>query len=288
VTATLAGVLPPLREVIRRHGLAADKRLGQHFLLDPSILQKITHAALPLEGRIVLEVGPGPGGLTRALLATEALGVVAVERDPRCIAALDPLRAAFPERLRIIAADARDTPPGGLGDGRPIVIVANLPYNVGTELLLGWLGELEGIERMVLMFQREVAQRLAAAPGTGDWGRLGVLVQTLCTVERLFDLPAAAFVPPPTVVSSVVRIVPRPDRPEPERVAALELITRAAFGQRRKMLRAALRSLTPSPELLLEPVGVAGERRAETLSLAELMALADAWRTLKARTSPPA
>lgn len=288
MTGTPAGPLPPLREVIRHYGLAADKRLGQHFLLDPSILRTIAQAALPLDGRIVLEVGAGPGGLTRALLATEALRVVAIERDPRCVAALEPLRAAFPERLRVVAADARETSPAGLGDGRPVVIVANLPYNVGTELLLGWLGELDGIERMVLMFQREVGERLAAKPGTADWGRLGVLVQTLCTVERLFDLPAAAFVPPPTVVSSVVRIVPRPDRPKPERIAALELVTRAAFGQRRKMLRAALRGLIPSPELLLERVGVAGERRAETLSLAELMALADAWRDLKARTSPPA
>jgi 16S rRNA (adenine1518-N6/adenine1519-N6)-dimethyltransferase len=268
--------LPPLREVIRRHGLVAHKRLGQHFLLDPSILASIARAAEPLDGRIVLEVGPGPGGLTRALLASGVERVVAVEQDARCVAALGELVALSEGRLELVQADARKFELGAIAGGRPVSIVANLPYNVGTELLLGWLHKLDRVERMVLMFQREVALRLAARPGEAAWGRLGVLAQSLCRVERLFDLPAAAFVPPPSVASSIVRLTPLQDRPPAPLVAHLEIVTRAAFGQRRKMLRSALRAAFAEPETALAQLEIAPSRRAETLSLAEFLGLARA------------
>jgi 16S rRNA (adenine1518-N6/adenine1519-N6)-dimethyltransferase len=264
--------------VLRRHGIRADKRLGQHFLLDPGILRRVVAAADPLAGRTVLEVGPGPGGLTAGLLATDAARVVAVERDPRFLPPLQELAERHPGRLTLVPADALRFDPAPLAADGPLLVVANLPYNVGTELLLGWLHRLELFERLVLMFQKEVALRLAAAPGTADYGRLAVLAQRLCVVERLFDLPPTAFTPPPRVSSSVVRLVPRPDRPEPEALAALEAVTRAAFGQRRKMLRASLRSLSPDAEALLAAAGIEPTWRAESLSLAEFERLAEVWR----------
>ena len=265
--------------VLRRHGIRADKRLGQHFLLDPGILRRVVAAAAPLAGRTVLEIGPGPGGLTASLLASDAARVVAVERDPRFLPPLQELAERHPGRLTLVPADALRFDPAPLAADGPLLVVANLPYNVGTELLLGWLHRLELFERLVLMFQKEVALRLAAAPGTADYGRLAVLAQRLCVVERLFDLPPTAFTPPPRVSSSVVRLVPRPDRPEPEALAALEAVTRAAFGQRRKMLRASLRSLSPDTEALLAAAGIEATRRAESLSLAEFERLAEVWRS---------
>jgi 16S rRNA (adenine1518-N6/adenine1519-N6)-dimethyltransferase len=228
----------------------------------------------------VLEVGPGPGGLTAALLEAGAARVVAVERDPRFLPALAELAARHEGRLEVVQADALAFDPGPLAAsaGGPLVVVANLPYNVGTELLLGWLHRLELFARLVLMFQKEVALRLTAAPGTPDYGRLAVLAQRLCEVRRLFDLPPAAFTPPPKVSSSVVRLLPRPDRPDRESLAALEAVTRAAFGQRRKMLRTSLRTLSPEPEPLLAAAGIDPTRRPETLTIGELERLASAWR----------
>jgi 16S rRNA (adenine1518-N6/adenine1519-N6)-dimethyltransferase len=260
-------------DALRRHGLTADKRLGQHFLLDPSILRRIVEAAEPLAGRTVLEVGPGPGGLTAALLATDAREVVAVERDPRFLPVLAELAATHSGRLELIAADAMRLDLERLGNV-PAIVVANLPYNIATELLVAWLERVERFERFVLMFQKEVGLRLAATPGGADWGRLAVLAQRLCTVERLFDLPPAAFTPPPKVSSTVIRLSPRADQPTPAMRRALEAVTRAAFGQRRKMLRSSLRPLFADPEHVLAGAGIDPERRAETLKLNEFEQLA--------------
>lgn len=256
------------------------KRLGQHFLHDPAILRRIVAAAEPLAGASVLEVGPGPGGLTRALLASGVARLTAIDPDPRSIAALRPLEAEAGGRLTPILGDALGLEPTVAGTR--IVIVANLPYNVATALLLRWLDRLEAIERMVLMFQREVAQRLVAAPGTADYGRLGVLAQRLCRVERLFDLPPGAFVPPPKVWSSVVRLTPRLDRPDATHRAALEAVTRVAFGHRRKMLRSSLGALGIDSRALLDHAGIDARRRAETLDLDELDRLAEAFGRLSA------
>lgn len=275
--------LPPLRETIRRAGLAPDKRLGQHFLLDPAILARIAAAAGPLAGRTVLEIGPGPGGLTRALLAAGAARVVAVERDPRCVAALADLATAAAGRLRLVEADALAFDPSGLAPPGALLVVANLPYNIGTELLLGWLRRAECFDRLVLLFQREVALRLVAAPGGAAYGRLSVLAQLVCRVVRLFDLPPGAFLPPPRVASSLVRLVPRPDRPSGVELAAIERVTAAAFGRRRKMLRQSLKSLGPEPEALLAPLGIPPTLRAETLPPATFRALA---RALPAQPPP--
>jgi 16S rRNA (adenine1518-N6/adenine1519-N6)-dimethyltransferase len=258
----------------RPGGYRPRKRLGQHFLFDPRILRRIVAAAGPLGDATVLEVGPGPGGLTRAILAAGPARLVAIDADPRSIAALEPLEAEAGGRLRLMEGDALELDPASITEGRPLVAIANLPYNIGTELLLRWLARLEPFRVLVLMFQREVALRLAAACGSADWGRLAVMAQSCCTVERLFDLPPGAFVPPPKVRSSVVRLVPRPERPDTRRRALLEQVTRAAFGQRRKMLRASLASLPVPPGPLLERAGIAPTRRAETLELAELDRLA--------------
>ena len=257
-----------------RLGLAADKRLGQHFLFDPSILRRIAAAAGELAGAEVLEVGPGPGGLTRALLAAGAARVVAVERDPRFVEHLQGLAAESAGRLELVAADALEVDPCALARGGSLRIVANLPYNVATPLLFGWLERLSCIERMVLMFQKEVALRLAAAPGGGDYGRLAVMAQSLCRVERLFDLPPAAFTPPPKVSSSVVRLTPLPEQPSPALRATLAELARAAFGQRRKMLRASLRGVTPDPLALLAAAGIEPTRRAEELDVGQFQLLA--------------
>jgi 16S rRNA (adenine1518-N6/adenine1519-N6)-dimethyltransferase len=266
---------PSLAETIRRHGLSADKRLGQHFLVDPAILARIAAAAAPLAGLTVVEIGAGPGGLTRALLATDAARIVAVETDRRCVAALDELAAATGDRLRVVAGDAlaldrreHATP--------PTAIVANLPYNIATELIVRWLRAPAGLVRLVLLVQREVADRLAAAPGTAAYGRLSVLAQWAARVEALFELPPGAFRPPPKVRSRVVRLSPYAEPPVPARLATLERVTAAAFGQRRKMLRSSLKSLGRDPAALCAAAGIAPARRAETLTLAEFAALADA------------
>ena len=271
--------LPPLSAVIGRHGLHPKRALGQHFLLDPSLCERIARTAQPGASAVILEVGPGPGGLTRALLAAGAARVVAVEKDHRCVAALGELQARYPDRLEIVEGDALSFDIATLGPAR-IGIVANLPYNVGTRLLLRWLEQVERIESMTLMFQKEVAARITAAGGK-DYGGLSVRAQWLCTCERLFDVSPRAFVPPPGVLSSVVRLVPRATPLAPAEPDALDAVTRAAFGQRRKMLRRALRTLTPEPLVLLERAGISPEARAETLSVAEFCALARAWAAMR-------
>ena len=271
--AAVQPALPPLREVIRRHDLGARKSLGQHFLLDVNLVGRIARAAGPLAGVHVIEIGPGPGGLTRALLASDAASVLAIERDQRCVGALADLAAAYPSRLSVIAGDALEIDPVELTPG-PRKIVANLPYNIATALLLAWLPRLDAFESLTLMFQKEVAERLIARPRTKEYGRLSVLVQWLAEVTLLFDVPATAFVPPPKITSTVVRIVPRAVPLAPCRRETLERVTAAAFGQRRKMLRQSLKILGPAPENLLADAQIAPTRRAEELSVEEFCALA--------------
>jgi 16S rRNA (adenine1518-N6/adenine1519-N6)-dimethyltransferase len=263
--------LPPLREVIARHGIGAKKALGQHFLFDLNLTGRIARAAGPLDTGTVIEIGAGPGGLTRSLLAAGAARVVAVERDPRCLAALEELAAAYPGQLDILAGDALALDPLE-ASVPPRRIVANLPYNIATALLLRWLDRIGEYESLTLMFQREVAQRLVAAPRSAAYGRLSIVVQWLAEARLLFDVPARAFVPPPKVESSVVRLVPRPLPLAPADKPALERVTAAAFGQRRKMLRSSLKDL--GGEALLHRAGVAPTARAEELSVAEFCALA--------------
>ena len=269
-----AAALPPLRQVIARHGIAARRTLGQHFLLDLNLTARIARAAGDLAGVTVIEIGPGPGGLTRSLLAAGASRVIAIERDERCVGALEELAAAYPGRLELVLADALDVPAGRLGEP-PRRIVANLPYNVATPLLLGWLADITAFDRLVLMFQKEVALRLVAAPRSKDYGRLSVITQWLTDAKRLFDIPPQAFTPPPKVVSSVVELRPRPAPLAADR-ATLERVTAAAFGQRRKMLRQSLRSIADDPVALLGTIGLSGTSRAEELTVAEFCALARA------------
>lgn len=265
--------LPDLRETIARHGLAARKSLGQHFLLDPAVCARIATIAAPLEGRHVLEVGPGPGGLTRALLASPAEHVVAVELDRRAIAALAELSDAFPGRLTVVEGDAMKVDTLPLLPAGPRRVVANLPYNVGTPLLIGWLKEAALFESLTLMFQQEVAERIVAAPDTEAYGRLSVLAQWRCSCRMAMRLPPGAFSPPPKVWSAVVHLVPHAEDPGPVLLSAMERLTAAAFGQRRKMLRSSLKSLGGA-DTLLEAGGIDPTRRAETLSIAEFDKLA--------------
>ncbi len=264
--------LPSLRDTIARHGLDARKSLGQHFLLDPALCARIAALAGDLTGRQVLEVGPGPGGLTRALLASPAAHIHAVELDRRAIAALQELAAAYPGRLTIQEADALGVDVVATLPA-PRRIIANLPYNVATPLLVGWLRRAADLESMTLMFQQEVAERICAAPDSDQYGRLGVLAQWRCQARFLMSLPPGAFSPPPKVFSAVVGLIPHAEDPGPALFATMERVTAAAFGQRRKMLRGSLKSLG-KPEELLEQAGISGERRAETLSIAEFDRLA--------------
>jgi len=270
--------LPPLREVIRQHGLVAKKSLGQNFLFDLNLASRIARAAGPLEGTSILEIGPGPGGLTRALLALGATRVIAIERDRRAIAALQEIAAYYPNRLDIIEADALSFDPKPHLPSGPVRIVANLPYNIATALLIAWLS-IEPwppwYDAAVLMFQREVAERIVAAPGSKSYGRLSILVQWRCEARILFDVNAAAFVPPPKVTSSLVRIVPRAV-PLPCERRLLERVTQAAFGQRRKMLRQSLRPLGPEAADLIAQAGLDPTVRAEDISVAGFVALAQA------------
>ena len=270
--------LPPLREVIRRHGLAAKKSLGQNFLLDLNLAARIARAGGPLAGVTVFEVGPGPGGLTRALLALGAGRVIAVERDQRAIAALHEIAAHYPGRLDVVAADALTFDPRPQLPRGPVRIVANLPYNIATALLVSWL-VIEPwppwYDCAILMFQREVAERIVAEPHSKSYGRLSVLAQWRCETRILFDVSASAFVPPPNVKSSLVRLVPRP-APMPCERQLLEGVTKAAFGQRRKMLRQSLRSLDVDVAALLAVAGLDATARAEELSIADFVALARA------------
>ncbi|MCW8084121.1 16S rRNA (adenine(1518)-N(6)/adenine(1519)-N(6))-dimethyltransferase RsmA [Sabulicella glaciei] len=255
----------------RRFGLDARKALGQHFLLDEAVCRRVALLAGDLSGRHVLEVGPGPGGLTRALLASPLAHLTAVELDERALAALAELEAAQPGRLTVLRQDALRF--DGTALPAPRQVVANLPYNVGTPLLLGWLAQAAAWERLVLMFQEEVAQRIVAAPGTEHYGRLAVIAQWVAKCFIGLRLPPGAFRPPPRVHSAVVVLQPRADQPEPALFRAMERVTAAAFGQRRKMLRGALKSLGGA-EALLEGAGIAGEKRAEELPIPAFEALA--------------
>jgi 16S rRNA (adenine1518-N6/adenine1519-N6)-dimethyltransferase len=272
----LEDALPPLREVIARHGLMAKRSLGQNFLLDLNLTRRIARAAGPLEGVTVVEIGPGPGGLTRALLLEGASKVVAIERDSRAIAALDEIAAAYPGRLEIIEGDAlaADLWAHAKGSAK---IVANLPYNIATVLLVRWLTETPWppwFSSLTLMFQREVAERITAGPGSKDYGRLSVLCQYLCQARKLFDVNRAAFTPAPKVTSSVVQLVPIA-RPAPAcALPLLERVTAAAFGQRRKMLRASLRPVFADPESTLASLAIDPEARAEDLTVAQFAAIA--------------
>jgi 16S rRNA (adenine1518-N6/adenine1519-N6)-dimethyltransferase len=268
--------LPPLRDAIRRHGLTARKSLGQNFLLDLNLTGRIARAAGPLEGVTVLEVGPGPGGLTRALLSEGAARVIAVERDERAIALLGEIAAHYPGRLHIVSGDALtfDMKPY-LGEG-PVRVAANLPYNIATALLISWL-TIEPwpawYDRLTLMFQREVAERIVAKPGSKTYGRLSVLAGWRTAAKILFDIAPSAFVPPPKVTSSVVQLVPR-QTPLPCDRRALERVTEAAFGQRRKMLRQSLKQLGIDPIPLLENAGIDPTARAEDIAVEGFVALA--------------
>ncbi|MGD1878602.1 MAG: 16S rRNA (adenine(1518)-N(6)/adenine(1519)-N(6))-dimethyltransferase RsmA [Kiloniellaceae bacterium] len=269
--------LPPLREIIARYGLGARKALGQHFLLDLSLTGRIARAAPDLSQGTVIEVGPGPGGLPRALLAAGTARLVAVEKDRRCIEALAELAAAYPDRLEIVEGDALELDLASLGPA-PRQIVSNLPYNISTALLVDWLSALArdpgAFSAMTLMFQKEVAERLVAPPRSRNFGRLSVLTQWLCAPRPLFDIPPQAFTPPPKVVSTVVAMTPRPTPLAPATLSVLEKVTAAAFGQRRKMLRQSLKSLGVDPTPLFEATGIAPTARAEELSVEDFCALA--------------
>ena len=264
--------LPPLREVLDAHGLSADKRFGQHFLLDLNVTRKIARLAGPFDGDVVIEVGPGPGGLTRALLETDASAVIAVEKDRRFIPLLQELGAASEDRLTVIEADALKVDELDLLEGRTGHLVSNLPYNVGTPLLIKWLTGPWRPRSLTLMFQLEVAERIVARPGTGAYGRLAVLAQWRSTARIAMKVHRSAFVPPPKVMSAVVHIVAAA-QPEEVRAATLERLTAAAFGQRRKMLRRSLAGL-PGAVAALEALGIDPERRAETLAVADFVAVA--------------
>ena len=270
--------LPPLREVIAGLDLQARRSLGQNFILDLNLTRRIARLAAPLDHATAFEIGPGPGGLTRALLMEGAARVVAVERDPRCLPALEAIAAAYPGRLEVIQGDALETDLAAhLRPDAGAVIVANLPYNVATLLLVGWLEADPWPSwwgRMVLMFQREVAERIVAEPGSKAFGRLSVLAQYRCEARIVMSLPPEAFTPPPKVSSAVVEFIPRPSPRPVCSIAALGRLTQAAFGQRRKMLRVSLKQLTPMPELLLREAGIDPQKRAEQLSVEDFARLA--------------
>ncbi len=269
--------LPPLRDVIRKHDLAAKKSLGQNFLLDLNLTARIARAAGPYDNDItIVEIGPGPGGLTRALLSAGAQRVIAIERDHRAIAALNEISDHYPGRLSVIEDDALTFDPRSLLQGKCARIVANLPYNIATPLLISWLTTdpwPPWYDRLVLMFQREVAERIAAAPGSKTYGRLSVLTQWRTAPRILFDISPKAFMPPPKVTSSVVEFLPRPD-PLPCDRRALEKVAEAAFGQRRKMLRQSLKTLGRDPTPMLDEAGIAGTARAEEIPVEGFVRLA--------------
>ena len=268
--------LPPLRDVIREYSLSARKSLGQNFLLDLNLTARIARAAGPLEGATVIEIGPGPGGLTRALLALGAAHVIAIEHDERAIPALEAIARRYPGRLEIVCADAQSFDPTPYLGSTKAKIVANLPYNIATNLLIGWLS-IEPwppwYDMMVLMFQREVAERIVAREDEEAYGRLGVLANWRAETKILFDISPGAFVPQPKVTSSVVRLVPR-EKPEPCDRRTLEQVTAAAFNQRRKMLRQSLKSLPADPSKLLAAANIDPTRRAETVPISGFVTMA--------------
>jgi 16S rRNA (adenine1518-N6/adenine1519-N6)-dimethyltransferase len=270
--------LPPLRDVIRRHGLTAKKSLGQNFLLDLNLTARIARAAGPLDGITVVEIGPGPGGLTRALLALGAKRVIAIERDERAIAALREIAAHYPGRLEVIAGDALRLDPRAYLGGEPARVVANLPYNIATALLIGWLTTEPWppwYDQLIVMFQREVAMRIVAKVGDKAYGRLAVLAGWRTQAKILFDIAPTAFVPPPKVTSSVIRLIPRaaPLACDPR---LIQKVTEAAFGQRRKMLRQSLKTLGVDAGALLAEAGIEPTARAEEIPVEGFVALARA------------
>jgi len=272
--------LPPLREVVRTHGLMAKKSLGQNFLFDLNLTSRIARSAGPLEDATVIEVGPGPGGLTRAILAAGAKRVIAIERDARCLPVLAEISERYPGRLEVIEADALEFDPRSMIGEGPVRIISNLPYNVGTALLTGWLAVEEWPpwwSSLTLMFQREVAERIVAdETDPKDYGRLGVLCGWRTEARILFDVPPSAFVPPPKITSSIVHLTPTQD-PLPCRIGALEAVTRAAFGQRRKMLRQSLKSIAPEPSAIIAAAGLEETTRAENVPVEGFVALANAF-----------
>jgi 16S rRNA (adenine1518-N6/adenine1519-N6)-dimethyltransferase len=267
--------LPPLRDVIARHGLDAKKALGQNFILDLNLTQKVARNAGSLEGVTVIEVGPGPGGLTRAILALGAKKVIAIERDPRCLPALQEIADHYPGRLEVIEGDALKTDFASVAPGEPVKIIANLPYNVGTQLLVNWLlpGQWPPFwQSLTLMFQKEVGQRIVAREDDNHYGRLGVLCGWRTEAHMAFDIPPQAFTPPPKVTSTVVHLVPI-EKPLPCDPDKLEKVTQVAFGQRRKMLRQSLKPI--GGEALLARAEINPQRRAETLSVEEFCRIAN-------------
>lgn len=276
-----ADPLPPLREVMAAHGLTAKKSLGQNFLFDLNLTRRIARAAGPLEDSTIYEVGPGPGGLTRALLIEGASKVIAVERDERCLPALEEIATSWPGHLVVIQADALELDESKLFGNEPVRIAANLPYNAGTALLVKWLTPPSWPpfwQSLTLMFQREVAERIVARPDTEHYGRLSVLAQWRTRGKILFDVSRQAFTPPPKITSSIVRIEPLERPIAPCELHDLEKVTEAAFGQRRKMLRQSLKQLVPDTEALLNAAGVDPTARPEQLSVAEFASLARAYR----------
>jgi 16S rRNA (adenine1518-N6/adenine1519-N6)-dimethyltransferase len=271
--------LPPLRDVIAAHDLRAKKSLGQNFLLDLNLTRRIARAAGANDGGVFYEVGPGPGGLTRALLAEGASRVIAVERDARCLPALAEIAGTYPGKLEVVSADALETDEQSLLHGETVRVAANLPYNIGTALLIKWLTPANWPpfwSSLTLMFQREVAERIVAKPDTEHYGRLSVIAQWRSTAKILFDVSRSAFVPPPSVTSSIVRLEPLAEPAAPCRLGDLERVTQAAFGQRRKMLRQSLKSLSPDAESLIRAAGIDPTARAENLSVADFASLARA------------
>ncbi len=266
--------LPTIKEVITKYSINADKKLGQNFLFDLNLTDKIARSAGNLQGKTVIEIGPGPGGLTRSLLAMGAEKVIAIEKDYRCIAALnDYLAPAFPGRLEIIEDDAMKSDVYDKFTSNT-KIVANLPYNIATELLFIWLSKARNFESMTLMFQREVAMRIMAKPRTKDYGRVSVKAQWLCDVDHQFDIPPQAFYPPPKVTSTVITITPRKEPLVELSESKLDVLLRAAFNQRRKMLKVSLKQILDDPYTILDKAGIDGTRRPEELSVIELCNLA--------------
>lgn len=278
---TAVAALPPLRETIARYELNAKKNLGQNFLLDLNLTARIARSAGDLSGVNVIEIGPGPGGLTRALVQTGAAHVYAIERDDRCVTALQELVSAANGRLTLIPDDALKIDYEALCPA-PRALAANLPYNIATVLLLGWLEKAEMFKSMTLMFQKEVAERIVATPRTKDYGRLSVITQWLCDAYKVFDIPPAAFTPPPKVTSSVVHIVPKTNRSDSVQMKTMEKLTAAAFGQRRKMLRQSLKSTGLDETKILEMAGIEGSARAEEVDIAGFVRMAQAMEKLMA------
>ncbi len=266
--------LPSLGETIRIYQLHARKSLGQHFLLDPLINQQIIALAGNLDGRNVVEVGPGPGGLTRALLESPAQQIIGVEVDQRALLILKELQNYYPDRFTIVEHDASKLDLTTLCS-TPRQIIANLPYNIGTHLFLGWLRQIQAWERLILMFQLEVAERICAQPNTEFYGRLSVIAQWVANCSIVKRIPPGAFSPPPKVYSAVISVIPHQQQPSAIMFKAMEKVTAAAFGQRRKMLRSALKNI--GGRNLLDQANIDGERRAETLTIAEFDQLASVW-----------